>query len=180
MKTRSFTLLLLRICFIVLPLGCADAQDSIELPELKGSHAQEYRELKIEITNIKRMQAYQPYWYKTERARGNKIVAKPGFEIALVNIRTTRLGANRGININRLTVYDSNAKKYEGDLVSIYFLGARSESANDPTEHNYEFPVVVLKGIRFSAVQLQQFSRGETKPFFVFQTITFDVSKFNW
>ena len=180
MKVGSLTLILLRICLIVLPLGYVNAQDSIELPEIKGSHSLEYQEIKFEIAGIKRVQVYQPYWYKTERVRGSKIIAEPGFEIALVSIRTTRLGTNRGININHLYLYDSNSKRYQADLVSIYFLGARSDSPNDPKEHHYEFPVKVVKGTQFSAVQLQQFTRNETKPFFVFQNITFDVSKFNW
>lgn len=180
MTVGSLTRILSSICFIILPLSCLCAQDSIELPEIKGSHSQEYQELKIEITSIKRMRIYQPYWYKTERVRGSKIIAEAGFEIALVYLRTTRLGANRSININRLYLYDSNAKKYEADLVSIYSLGARSDSPTDPKEHDYEFPVIVAKGTQFSAVQLQKFIRNETKPFFVFQNITFDVSKFNW
>lgn len=179
MTVGSLRRILSSICFIVLPLSCVYAQDSIELPEIKGSHSQEYQELKIEITGIKRMRVYQPYWYKTERVRGSKIIAETDSEIALVCLRTTRLGTNRGININRLYLYDSNTKKYEADLVSIYFLGARSDSSADPKEHDYEFPVVVAKGTQFSTVQLQQFTRSETKPFFVFQNITFDVGKFN-
>lgn len=180
MKVRSLILILLAVCFIVLPCGVAEAQDSIELPDIKGSHSQEYKEIKIEITSVKRMRTYQAYWYRTERPRGRKITADPGFEVAVICIHTTRLGANAGININRLSLYDADAKKYEADLASIYFLGTRSDSPGDPKEHDYEFPVIVGKGIQFSAVRLQQFTRNDTKPFFVFQNIIFDVSKFNW
>jgi hypothetical protein len=177
MNCRSLALV---IAFIVLPLHYVSAQDSIRLPEIKGSHSQEYQELQIEITTIKRMKTYQPYWYKSERLRGNKITAKPGFEIALVYIQTTRLGRNRGIKINQLYLYDSNAKRYEGDLTSIYFIGSRSEAESEPKEQSYEFPVIVPEGVRFSAVQLQQFTTSNTQPFFVFQDLIFDVSKFNW
>lgn len=180
MKVRSLAIVFLAACIIVLPLSRAQAQDSIELPEIKGSHSQENQEIKIEITGIKRMQSYQPYWYRTERVRGAKIVAQPGFEIALIGVHTTRLGANPGFKISNLYVYDSAAKKYEADLVSIHFIGTRRESEFDPKEHDYEFPVIVPKGTQFSAVQVRRFISSETRPFFTFQNITFDISKFNW
>lgn len=179
-SSRSLLIVSLTVSFIVLSSGYVNAQDSIELPEIKGSHLLEYQSLKIEIVGIKRMLSYQPYWYKSDRVRGNKIVAKPGFEIALVRIQSTRLGANRGIKINHLYLYDTNSRSYEGDLVSTYFLGARSDSELDPKEHNCEFPVIVPKETRFSAVRLQQFTTSETRPFFVFQNLIFDISKFNW
>lgn len=180
MKGRSLTLVFLSICFNVISFIYVNAQDSIELPEIKGSSFQEYEELKIEITGIKRMQTYQPYWKKTGRVRAPKITAEPGFEIALVCIHTTRLGVNRGIKINHLYLYDSNSKKYEADLLSIFFLGTLSDSETDPKEHDYEFPVIVPSGIQISTVQLQKFTTNETRPFFVFQNLTFDLTEFNW
>ncbi len=180
MKARSLTLAFLTVCFILLPFSYVNAQDSIELSEIKGSHSQENQELKIEITGIKRMQAYQPYWYRTERVRGSKIIAQAGFEIALVRIHTTRLGANPGFKISNLYLYDLTSKRYEADLISIHFIGTRSESEFDPKEHDYEFPVIVPKGTQFSAVQLRRFTSSETRPFFAFQNLTFDISKFDW
>lgn len=181
MKNRSLMLALLTACMIVLPFGSAAAQeDSIELPEVKGSYAQEYQKLKIEITAIKRIRTYQPFWHKSGRSRGNKIVAEPNSEIALVTIHTTRLGSKSGFNISQLYVIDSNSKKYETQQMSNYFLGTRSESGADPAEHDYEFPVIVPKETRFSAVQLRSFVASEAKPFFIFQNLTFDVSGFNW
>jgi hypothetical protein len=157
LKARSLKLVFLTACFIVLPFSRVNAQDSIELPEIKGSNSQENQELKIEITGIKRMQAYQPYWYRTERMRGSK-----------------------GFKISNLYLYDSTSKRYEADLISIHFIGTRSESEFDPKEHDYEFPVIVPKGTQFSAVQLRRFTSSETRPFFVFQNLTFDISKFDW
>lgn len=181
MKVRSLTLVFLAACFIVVvPPIYINAQDSIELPEIKGSHSQDNQELKIEITGIKRMQAYQPYWYRTERVRGSKIIAQPGFEVALIRIHTARLGANPGFKISNVYLYDLNSKKYEADLISIHFIGSRSESEFDPKEHDYEFPVIVPKGTQFSAVQLRRFTSSETRPFFSFQNMTFDISKFDW
>ena len=180
MKVRSLAFVLLAAYFIVLPLSRVYAQDSIELPEIKGSHSQENQELKIEIKGIGRMLSYQPYWYRTERVRGSKIIAQPGFEIALIRLRTTRLGVNPGFKISNLYVYDSAGKKYEADLVSIHFIGTRSDSEFDPKEHDYEFPVIVHKGTQFSAVQVRRFISSETRPFFTFQNLTFDISKFNW
>lgn len=181
MKRGSLLLpVLLTICSLASAFVRADAQDSIELPEIKSGRAQEYQDLRIEVVGIKRMPAYQPYWYKSERVRGAKIVAEPGFEVAVIFLRTTRLGANRGININRVSVYDASDKRYEADLVSIHSLGSRSDSPREAKEQDYEFPVIVPKNVRFSAVQLQEFKRSETRPFFVFQTLTFDVSEHNW
>ena len=181
MKNQTLTLTFLTTCLIILSFGCVSAQeDSIELQEIKGSHSQEYQALKIEVTAIKRIRMYQPYWHKSGRPRGGKIVADSGSEIALVSIRTTRLGTKPGFNINQLYIIDSSAKKFETSQMSNYFLGTRSESGADPTEHDYEFPVIVPKETRFSAVQLRSFVANETKPFFIFQNLTFDVKGLGW
>ncbi len=86
MKHKLLSMSFLTICFIFLPFSSVGAQGSIELPEIKGSYFQVYQDLRIEITAIKRMDEYQAYWNNSERARGRKLVAEPGFEIALVRI----------------------------------------------------------------------------------------------
>lgn len=179
MKHKSLALFLLAINFIFLPSSYAAAQESIDLPEIKGAFSQEYQELRIEITGIKRMQEYQPHWRSSERSRGRKIVAEPGFEIALVNINAKTLGAKSGINVNSLYLRDSKGNEYEA-RARPFFIGAHSESGFDSKEQNYEFPVIVPKGTQFSAVQLRQFIVKDTQPFIVHQKITFDVSEFRW
>lgn len=156
------------------------AQDSIELPEIKGTSVQEHQSLKVTITAIKRLRSYQPFWYKSGRPRGGKIVAAPGFEIALVSIRTMRMSAKAGFNISQLSVIDAQSKVYETEQMANYFLGARSESEADPVEHDYEFPITIPKDTQISAVRLRSFIASETKPFFIFQNLTFDVAEFKW
>jgi len=179
MKHKLLSIIFLTICFIFLPFSSISAQGSIELPEIKGPHFQVYQDLRIEITGIKRMDEYQAYWHNSERVRGRKLVAEPGFEIALVRINTKRLGDNPGISVNTLFLYDSKGMEYVAQTRT-FFLGTRGESGIDPKEHNYEFPVPVPKGTQFSAVQLRQFIVKEIQPFVVHQKITFDVREFAW
>ena len=125
------------------------------------------------------MREYQPYWRNSERARGRKITAEPGFEIALVNINAKSLGAKSGINVNNLYLRDSKGNEYEARSRPFY-IGAPDESGFDSKEQNYEFPVIVPKGTQLSAVQLRQCIVKDTHPFIVHQKITFDVSEFRW
>lgn len=179
MKHKSLSLVFLTICFIFQTFGIVSAQAGVELPEIKGAHFQVYQDLRIEIAGIKRMNEYQSYWHNSERPRGKKLIAEPGFEIALVQINTKRLGDNSGISVNNLFLFDSKGREYEA-RARAFFLGTRSESGIDPKEHVYEFPVQVPKGTQFSAVQLRQFIVKKEPPFAVHQKITFDVREFAW
>ena len=179
MKHKSLSLFFLAACIIFLPFRLVGAQSGVELPEIKGSHLQVYQDIRIEITAIKRMNEYQSYWQNSERARGRKLIAEPGFEIALVKINTKRLGDNPGISVNSLYIYDSKGKEYEAKTRA-FTLGTRGESAVDSKDLDYEFPVQVPKGTQFSAIQLRQITVKETEPFAVHQKITFDVREFIW
>ncbi len=172
-------MVLITTCLVLLSVNYAPAQDSVEMPEIKGSHSQIYQEISVEITGIKRLPEYQRYWHKTNRPRGRKIIPEPGFEIALVQLHTKRLGENPGFFSSQLYVFDSSGKQYASDS-GTFFIGTRTESKNDPKEHDYEFPVIVPKGRQFSAVQLLQFVMRETQPYVVHQKITFDISGFSW
>jgi len=174
MKHKTSRLFFLTTCIIFLPFICVAAQESVDLPEIKGSHSQEYQELRIDIIKIVRMEEYQPYWQSdSNRARGRKRKAAPGFEIALVYIHTKRLNDKQaGISVN-LYIYDVKGKEYEAQT-RMFTLGI------DPKEQNYEFPVEVPKGTQFSAVQLRHSIIKEVPPFVVGQKITFNVSEFSW
>ena len=179
MKDGLLKLLLPAVCCTLFLCGCARAQVNIELSEIKGESSQIYRELKIEITGIKRLEEYQPLWHDSGRPRGRKIIAESGFEIALVQIKVTRIGENPGISINRLSVYDFRGREYEAQTRA-FIIGTGDDSKSDTKETNYEFPTVVARGIRFSTVQLQHFLVKDEQPVIKYQKITFDVSQFNW
>jgi hypothetical protein len=179
MKHKFIGLFFLTICFIFLIFGIVFAQAGVELPEIKGPHFQVYQDLRIEIAGIKRMNEYQSYWHNSERPRGKKLIADPGFEIALVQINTKRLGDNPGISVNSLYLFDSKGREYEA-RTRTFFLGTRAESGTASKEHVYELPVQVPKGTQISAVQLRQFIVKETQPFVVHQKISFDVREFAW
>lgn len=179
MKRDLFKRLLLAICFIPLTLNRAGAQESVELPEIKGSYSQVYQEFKIEVTGIKRLKQYQPVWRESGRPRGHKIVAEPDSEIALVQLKVQRLGNKNGIGISHLYLYDSNNREFEAQTRA-FVLGASDKPALNSKNDNYEFPVMIPKGLRFSAVQLRHISVKETQPLTVCQKITFDISPFSW
>jgi len=174
MKHNTLRLFFLTTCIIFLPFICAGAQESVDLPEIKGSHSQDYQELRIEVTKIMRMEEFQPFWQSnSNRARGRKVVAKPGFEIALVSIHTKRLSDKpASISVN-LYIYDVKGNEYVAHTRS-FTLGI------DPKEEDYKFPVEVPKGTQFSAVQLRHSIIKEVPPFVVSQKITFNVSEFSW
>lgn len=167
------------VCFTLLLYGGVKAQENIELAEIRGSNTQIFREFKIEITAIGRLAEYQPVWRESGRPRGRKIVAEPGFEIALVSINARKLGANLGVSVNSLSVCDFGGNEYQAQTRAFY-IGANDEAKSGQIEYQYEFPVVIPKGIRFSAVQLQHFQVGEGEPVIQHQKITFDVSRFDW
>ncbi len=179
MKHKLISVFFLTACFILVPFCYVGAQSGIELPEIKGSHFQVYQDIRIEITAIKRMGEYQAYWNNSDRVRGKKLIAEPGFEIALVKINTKRLGENPGIKINSLYIFDSKGKEYEAKTRA-FTLGTRGESSLDSKELDYEFPVQVPKGVQLSAVQLRQLTLKDVEPFAIHQKITFDVREFVW
>ena len=179
MKHKLPALLFLSACFIFLPFCYVGAQSGIELPEIKGAHFQVYQDIRIEIIAIKRLGEYQAYWHNSERVHGKKLIADPGFEIALVKINTKRLGDNPGISVNSLYIFDSKGKEYEAKTRT-FTLGTRGDSSLDSKELEYEFPVQVPKGTQFAAVQLRQLTVKDVEPFAIHQRITFDVSEFVW
>lgn len=173
MKHKTLRLFFLTTCIICLPFTCAAAQESADLPEIKGSHSQEYQELRIEITKITRAQEHQNYWQNSGRAHGKKLVARDGFEFALVHINTKRLNDKpTGISVN-LYIYDVKGIEYEARARS-YTLGS------DPKIQDYLFPVEVPKGTQFSSVQLRHSIIKDVPPFALIQKITFNVNEFGW
>ncbi len=117
-----------------------------------------YQGLKIEIAEIKRLKVYQPVWRESGRPRGRKIVAEPDFEIALVQLKAQDLGNKRGISVSHLYLYDSDRREYAAQTRA-FFIGASDESNIDSKKDSYEFPVMIPKGTRLTAVQLWQFTR---------------------
>lgn len=178
MKQNLLKLFFLAICFVLLSFNCIDAQESIELAEIKGSDSMVYQEFKIEISGIKRLKEYQPVWRESGRPRGHKIIAEPGSEIALVQLKAKKLGDKNRISVSHLYLYDSKRKEYEAQTRA-FFIGAAKESKIDSKNNVYEFPVMIPKGTRLTAVQLWQFTVKEIQPLTV-QKITFDVSQFGW
>lgn len=178
MKLDLLKLFFLAICFVFLSFNYIDAQENIELVEIKGSDSLVYQEFKIEISGIKRLKEYQPVWRESGRPRGHKIVAEPGSEIALVQLKAKKLGRKSGISISNLYLRDSKRMQYEAQTRA-FFIGANNESKIDSKNDVYEFPVMIPKGTRLTAVQLWQFTVKEIQPLTV-QKITFDVSQFDW
>lgn len=179
MKNSLSKLFFSAVCCNLLLCVCVKAQENIELEEIRGSNSQIYQEFRIEITSIKRLTEYQPVWRESGRPRGRKIVAEPGFEAALVSIKARKLGENSGISINNLCLYDFSGNEYQSQTRA-FFIGASDESKSGQIENQYEFPVIIPKGMRFAAVQLQHFQVKETQPVIQHQKITFDVSQFDW
>ena len=179
MKNSLSKLFFSAVCCNLLLCVSVKAQENIELEEIRGSNSQIYQEFKIEITSIKRLAEYQPVWRESGRPRGRKIVAEPGFEIALVNINARKIGGNSGISINNLYLYDFSGNEYQAQTRA-FFIGANDEFKSGQIENQYEFPVIITKGIRFAAVQLQHFQVKEIQPVIQHQKITFDVSRFDW
>lgn len=178
MKHILTKLFFLAIGFILVSFNCVEAQESIELSEIKGSYSLIYQDFKIEVTGIKRLKEYQPVWRESGRPRGHKIVADPDSEIALVQLKAKRLSDKRGISVSNLYLYDSKKSEYEAQTRA-FFIGTSDESKIDSKKDSYEFPVMIPKGTRLTAVQLWQFTVKETQPLTV-QKITFDVSQFGW
>src|SRR5262245_15701795 len=111
------------------------AQQPVELPEIRGSYSQEYAGLKIEITGIDRVEEYQMYFPKTRTPRFPKFVAEPGNELAVVHIRTERLGVKPGIGIAALLLQDTQGQQYESSIHS-FSIGSGSErSLSDSKIH---------------------------------------------
>ncbi len=170
------TIILLVIIYLNLLILQVKAQEKYNPPEIKGSYSQIYQELEIEITDLQRMKEYQAYFPNSSQPRGKKIIADDGFEVAVVHLHTKRVGDKSGVSLYGICLLDSKGTKYEGNLKGA-FIGTGSESRFDPKEHDYEFPVVIPKGVKLSAFQLWQPIHREIQPYIVIQKITFDISK---
>lgn len=175
MKTTRNYLFQLFIIFLWLSFSIK-AQQPVALPEIKGSYLQEYEGLKIEIIGVDRVKEYQMYYPKTQVPRLPKFVAEPGNEIAVVHIRTERLGMKPGVGIAALLLRDTQGHEYESSIHSSSIGSGSERSLNDPKIHDYEFPVEVPKGIWLSEVQLVHHIYRDESPQWMVQKLTFNLS----
>jgi hypothetical protein len=175
MNLNRLSFALIICCFCLSSFSKIEAQQIPELPEIKGSHSQVYKDVKIEIVDLKRVTEFQDHWPNSDHPRFPKVIAEPGEEIVIIHIHSERLASNPGIRVSELILYDAQGEEYESSMHS-FFIGTGSESRFDPPTHEYELPVIVPTGKRFSAVQLRQHIYRNESPQQLVQKITFELS----
>ncbi len=177
MKYKSLKITLILICLSLFSSIRIKAQQNFDPPEIKGTSFQVYKNIKIEITGIKRVQEYQAYFGKSTIPRGRKLVTQERQEITLIQIHTTNLleKERNAIYLYGISLFDSNGKEYKGNPQR--YIGSAGDAHNTIyKENDFEFTVEVPKGLKFSAVQLHHPIHRDTQPYVVIQKITFDIS----
>ena len=141
----------LKISLIILAWLNAVGAQELETSQLaRGFWTVEYEGNVIEVQFIERRSEYQAYWGAGMQPRGRKLEAPTGSEVAVLHLRTERVSARKGYGSRLIIFVARDGKTYETGTVS---LGGPGENRFDPSEHNYEVPVVVPQGTRFERIE---------------------------
>ena len=146
---REFILCVLVTVLLSLPV--ASAQEQVMIEVARGNWRVEYEGNVMEVRGIERVIEYQPYFENSTRARGPKMEAPPGSELAVLFLRTERVTAKSGFYSRNVILISVDGKTFEQGTVAI---GGPGENRFDRAQHLYEIPIAVPKGTKFSQVVL--------------------------